>query len=672
MAFTPQAMILEFIQPLLEWIAANATWAGVVVFLIALSESLAIVGLFMPGAVLMFAIGALIATGALAFWPTMLWAALGAVVGDGISFWLGYHYKERLKLLWPFSRYPKLMARGEGFFSRHGGKSILIGRFVGPVRPIIPVVAGMMGMSPLLFSFINILSALLWAPAYLLPGMAFAASLGMAAEVGGRLVVLVLIVLVSLLFAFWLAHRLYRYVQPRASHVMTGLLRWSARYPRWGTLLASVIDPKQPEIKGIVILSAMLVGIIWFGISLLWLSLGASPLAAIDQNVSQMAMNLRTPWANQIMIFISAAGRVEVLVSMVLVVALWLVMRLQWLAVVHWLSIVLYGFLLPLLMAFLFSWQGQVSEVWSLTLVVSVYGFLAVLVARELPMAWRWLPYSLLGGLVVMIMLAELYLTRQPLSSLLAGFVFGFTLVLLMGTAFWRHMDRSLSGQHTAMVALLSLLVSMFVYHQHTAVRDEVWLQQAEPEIIQLTSSAWWRDEWQSLPLYRRDLEGHLAQPMNVQWAGRLETLQERLILQGWQVPQSVSLSGALMWLSPQPEVLTLPILPHVHGGKHEALRMVFELPGKQRLLMLRLWKSAAQLEGGEPLWLGSITYQGLIRPLSFFSFMRTVSEYDEPLYDMQPFLGEFRWKWGLRVDRPAMSSGSRFSWSGNSLLLRR
>ncbi|MCU7854834.1 MAG: DedA family protein, partial [Candidatus Thiodiazotropha sp. (ex Lucinoma borealis)] len=177
----------EFFTPLLAWIGENPFWAGIAVFIVAFSESVALFGLLIPGVVMMFGFGALIATGTLNFWPVFWWSVTGAVAGDGLSFWLGRHFKEKLKDFWPFSRYPATLNRGIAFFERYGGKSVAIGRFFGPVRAIIPLVAGMLGMSPLRFLIANVASALVWAPAYLLPGIVFGASLELASEVAFRL-----------------------------------------------------------------------------------------------------------------------------------------------------------------------------------------------------------------------------------------------------------------------------------------------------------------------------------------------------------------------------------------------------------------------------------------------------------------------------------------------------
>lgn len=160
----------ETYQAIQNWLMLNPVWAGLAVFTIAMSESLAVVGLFIPGLLMMGIVGALVSAGVLAIAPTLLYAIFGAIVGDGISYWIGRRFKEHLPYYWPFRRFPQWLARGKKFFLDHGSKSIVIGRFVGPVRPFIPVVAGMMSMDPRVFLFANILSAVIWAPIYMLPG----------------------------------------------------------------------------------------------------------------------------------------------------------------------------------------------------------------------------------------------------------------------------------------------------------------------------------------------------------------------------------------------------------------------------------------------------------------------------------------------------------------------
>ncbi|WP_290785938.1 bifunctional DedA family/phosphatase PAP2 family protein [Halomonas sp.] len=137
---------------------------------IALVESLALVGLLVPGVVLITAAASLAGHQELALPAIVLAAFLGAVIGDWASFWLGYTQHDRVTRLWPLSRHPEWLARGARFFQRYGTLSVFFGRFVGPVRPMVPLIAGMLRMSPRAFTWANIASAALWAPAYVLPG----------------------------------------------------------------------------------------------------------------------------------------------------------------------------------------------------------------------------------------------------------------------------------------------------------------------------------------------------------------------------------------------------------------------------------------------------------------------------------------------------------------------
>jgi undecaprenyl-diphosphatase len=140
------------------------------VLVISLVESLALVGLLVPGVVLITTAASLAGHQDIALAWLIGAAFVGAVLGDGISFSLGFKHREQVTQRWPLSQHPEWLGRGARFFERYGIWSVFIGRFVGPVRPIIPLVAGMMRMAPRTFIWANLTSAALWAPAYILPG----------------------------------------------------------------------------------------------------------------------------------------------------------------------------------------------------------------------------------------------------------------------------------------------------------------------------------------------------------------------------------------------------------------------------------------------------------------------------------------------------------------------
>ncbi len=160
------------------FIEANASWAEVIFFLCAFAESLAFVGFVVPGVVLLATAGALVAAGALGFWQVYVAIALGAVLGDAASYWLGRVFGDRVPRAWPFRKRPEFLERGSRFFLRHGGKSVFFARFLGPLRPVVPITAGMMAMPHHAFQAANLLSAVIWVPLMMAPGFAMAKGVG--------------------------------------------------------------------------------------------------------------------------------------------------------------------------------------------------------------------------------------------------------------------------------------------------------------------------------------------------------------------------------------------------------------------------------------------------------------------------------------------------------------
>lgn len=158
------------LDSLQQWIPLTPSTILILIALVALLESLAFVGLLLPGVALLFALAAMAGSSQLALSSCLLAACVGAICGDGISFLLGRYSAEPVRQLHILKRHPQWLQRGEAFFYRWGGLSIVTGRFVGPIRPVIPFVAGSCGMSATKFGLFNLFSALAWAPLYLLPG----------------------------------------------------------------------------------------------------------------------------------------------------------------------------------------------------------------------------------------------------------------------------------------------------------------------------------------------------------------------------------------------------------------------------------------------------------------------------------------------------------------------
>ena len=160
----------EAFRGLIDFVREHQAWAAPVVLALAFGESLAFISLLVPAWGALVAIGALVGASGISFWPVWLAGALGAALGDWLSYWFGYRYKDRVSQIWPLSKFPGLLLRGEDFVQKWGVPSIFIGRFFGPLRASVPLAAGIFEMPYWSFQIANVLSALVWSAVLLLFG----------------------------------------------------------------------------------------------------------------------------------------------------------------------------------------------------------------------------------------------------------------------------------------------------------------------------------------------------------------------------------------------------------------------------------------------------------------------------------------------------------------------
>ncbi len=153
-----------------DFVRAHAAWAGPICFGLAFAESIAFVSIIVPSTVLLIGVGAIVGIENLSFATVWLGASTGAAAGDWLSYWIGRRYGSSIGNMWPLSRHPALLARGQTFFDRWGAFGVAAGRFFGPLRASIPLVAGICAMPQVPFQIANCSSALLWAFVILAPG----------------------------------------------------------------------------------------------------------------------------------------------------------------------------------------------------------------------------------------------------------------------------------------------------------------------------------------------------------------------------------------------------------------------------------------------------------------------------------------------------------------------
>jgi membrane protein DedA with SNARE-associated domain len=160
----------DFTHTILTYAQQHAAYAPFIVGGLAFCESLAFLSLLVPATVLLIGIGALIGAGGMEFWPIWLGAAIGAILGDWLSYSLGFYFKDEARQMWPLNKNPQLLLRGEDFCRKYGPWGVFVGRFFGPLRAVVPLTAGIFAMPLVLFQAANIASGFVWSFVLLAPG----------------------------------------------------------------------------------------------------------------------------------------------------------------------------------------------------------------------------------------------------------------------------------------------------------------------------------------------------------------------------------------------------------------------------------------------------------------------------------------------------------------------
>jgi membrane-associated protein len=160
--------ILHVDSYLLELTQNYGAWIYAILFAIVFAETGLVVTPFLPGDSLLFAAGALAATGVLDVRVATVLVIIAAIAGDAVNYSIGRSAGARIIHLantdprWGRWINPAYVARAHEFFERHGGKAIVLGRFMPIVRTFVPFVAGVAEMSYPAFALYNITGGVVW------------------------------------------------------------------------------------------------------------------------------------------------------------------------------------------------------------------------------------------------------------------------------------------------------------------------------------------------------------------------------------------------------------------------------------------------------------------------------------------------------------------------------
>jgi undecaprenyl-diphosphatase len=418
--------VTGYLQDFINFTGLHPNLAIAAAFLVSAGEALPVIGLFSPSTVVLVGLGGLVGLGKASFWPVFVATVLGASIGDAISYWTGRIYKEHLVEIWPFSRHPGLLTAGERHFAHRGGMSIVIGRFIPGIKPMVSGVAGMMGMGVFRFTILNLLSAIAWAAVHILPGVSAGLALAGLNAVSKRLAIVIGVLVIAIVSAIWFTKIAIGSGLRHLTRLQMELLGWARRRgDRIGSAIERLVAPDHADFRLLVTLNMILIGAI----------VGLAGLLTVAQDAGgqfgfgfvEFLQSLRTSWADNAMVGVTMLGDwlVTSLLGIVGCVAL----------LIHRRSRLAIGLLLVLVSSVIFVQGLQLmvhpqSSGFSIptgdaTMAATLYGAIGWIAVRG---GGANLGKAVAGACVsvtIAVAFSRLYLAAQRPSDVAAGLLFG-------------------------------------------------------------------------------------------------------------------------------------------------------------------------------------------------------------------------------------------------------
>ncbi|MDD5026762.1 MAG: LssY C-terminal domain-containing protein [Candidatus Peribacteraceae bacterium] len=563
--------LLAIVGDLRQWGAA-AYW---LVFLIPFLESFVFTGAFVPGTVVVIILGGFAAHGMYEFWHLAAFCTAGAVIGDGVSYELGTRGQVFLRDR-PWLRHQ--VERAQPFFRAHQSKSILIGRFVGPVRPFVPFVAGIAGMHRISFYSANVLSAVVWALFHLGLGYVFGTAWKVALLWSTRAGLFLLIFFVMLAVLLWL----WRWVAERGRGVFATLWAWIAT--QWSAFIrrpavhAWIL--RHPRIIRAIAERTSMTHFIGLPLSLLLLAIFTSlvalshvvedyvtgdMLATVDVQLANLLLAFRT---RELLSFfyeitLLAQWQMIVAVGVFLTFILWR-QRERFLLLAFWVAVagseavttlakVVFhrprpDGLLPAIFERTYAFPSGHA-----TAVVAFYGTLAYIVIRTRA-RWRVKVGAafLMVLLIFLVDVSRLYLGVHYLSDVLSGNLVGFTILLFaVSAAEWltARMGRVSAESACLRTPFLGIAVVMVITMAFmTAFLHPRWsgLKMRWQDRGQIQSWNVLRLFDEALPRVTETLIGTEQEPVNIIIVGERQCLVAAFGEAGWDLADNISLQSSL------------------------------------------------------------------------------------------------------------------------------
>ncbi|MEI8356603.1 MAG: LssY C-terminal domain-containing protein, partial [Deltaproteobacteria bacterium] len=608
--------------------------------------SLAFVGIVVPGSTFIVFIGALSARG---YWDLadMIWfATIGAILGDGISYSLG----KRGKIL--FKKENRIfkagyLAKGEAFFKRHGAKSVFLGRFVGPLRPVIPFIAGLSRMEARQFYLWNVISAIIWAGASLLLGYFFGQTWTLVEVWSSRVAIFVaalvlFFVTLYLLEKFFLTKgkQLFEIVRSASITIFRnisarpGVQLFVRNHPGFAKLLQSRLNTGKFSGLPLFLLVIAFLYILLALMGVIEDIISQESIVAFDSRFENLLYVYRSPMLVKIFLWITLLGKAKIIFSLSLIFSLlfWIWNKRDYILPL-WISIC--G-------SYIFFFFGKIAlhrqrpagigvydeSFFSFpsghaTIAIAFYGFIAYLLIRQ---TGRWrcklnLSFAAMT-LIAAIGFSRLYLGVHFLSDVLGGYLLGL-LWLIIGICMTELLPLGKAGAPILSLSppmlrvssgfLLLCGVGFYTYSglNYHPVKQAVAERFASRVVVNDIPEAFANNR---LPRFTESMTGQTRRPLNVGFlAVNDEVIVQAMQKGGWKVADPVDFSSAaksIKTLLQGKNYPSSPVSPAFWNGQANEMSFEKAVPPDafRKRYELRIWKTDMLTGEGKRGYAGLVT----------------------------------------------------------------
>lgn len=611
--------MIEVINPILQWLNAHPELSGLATFVISGAESVAIIGTIVPGSVTMTAVGTLAGAGIIPFWPTIIFAIMGAVAGDGISYLLGHFFKNSIHKIWPFRNNPEWLAKGERFIHKHGRKSVFIGRFVGPLRAVIPVVAGTLGMRPVRFFTASIIASIFWAPIYMFPGLLLgAASLELPPDIAVHVVLMLLMSVMFYIFCIWVIYRIFVLIGDQINNALTKLWNRMQKSPVGNVITFSLKHHNVHKTHGQLVLAFyfILVSALFY-----WLARDIAvdgPQSIFLNNATYYFFHtMHGAIADQVMLCITFLGEKSVVLPIAGMVFIWLMITKRFYAALHVLALAILSagsaeiakhlVHSPRPVGLQQSPSGFSFPSGHATLATSIYVGIGLLFSTIFKDQRRFFIFCGIF-LAFIIGISRLYLEAHWLTDVVGGWLLGSAVLILITISFNRKKIEPPKAKGLFFVFFVSLFAFFGLFYHHNMQRLKSDYRLIDYPVYVTTETDWWQQNDAHLPRYRSNRFGMANQVLNLQWVGNLPAIQQTLLENGWEIPPNRDWISVIMRLSDVQSTQHLSLMSPLYLDQKPVLVLIKRIASNKNLIVLRLWNSHVDLQNTKnPLWVGSI-----------------------------------------------------------------